>query len=129
MTRTLLLRCLLRAHQHIATPAIGINIYDRMTNLVFAAGNRQLGVKLEDFAAGEERLVTFEITCDLQPGEYTFSLETSEPSQTGPNFGFLHDKYEGLGPIAIHYEHNHTWPFYGLARLPLKISVESTASP
>jgi len=124
MTRKLTLRFLLRAHQAIQDPAIGINVYDRMSNLVFAAGTRQLGYKLEDFTAGEERVVIFEVGCDLQPGEYTFSLETSEPSAEGPNFGYLHDKYEGLGPIVVHYEHNHTWPFYGIARLPLKISVE-----
>ncbi len=124
MTRVLKLRCLLRARQLIADPAIGINIYDRMSNLVFAAGTRQIGYALENFQPGEERVVTFEITCDLQPGEYTFSIETSEPSAEGPNFGYLHDKYEGLGPIVIHYEHNHTWPFYGMARLPLKISAQ-----
>jgi len=124
MTRKLLLRCLLRAHEPIAAPAIGINIYDRMTNLVFAAGTRQLGVTLGSFAAGEERIITFEIVCDLQPGPYTFSIESSEPADAGPNFGFLHDKYEGLGPIVIHYENDDTWPFYGIARLPLKISID-----
>ncbi|HEU5079584.1 MAG TPA: ABC transporter ATP-binding protein [Opitutaceae bacterium] len=124
MTRVLKIRCLLRAHDTISEPSLGLNIYDRMTNLVFAAGTRQHGVVLKPMGAGQEQIVTFEVTCDLQPGEYTFSLETSEPSQEGPNFGYLHDKHEGLGPIVVHYEHNHTWPFYGMARLPLEISVE-----
>lgn len=124
MTRELTLRCLLRAKAAVAEPALGLNLYDRMANLVFAAGTRQLGVVLPAMAAGEERVVTLKLTCDLQPGEYTFSLESSEPSQEGPNFGFLHDKFEGLGPIVVHYEHNHTWPFYGIARLPLEISVD-----
>jgi len=123
MTRIATLRLLLRAREPIGEPSIGLNIYDRMTNLVFAAGTRQLGVKLAPMAADEERIVTFKLTCNLQPGEYTFSVEASEPSAEGPNFGFLHDKHEGLGPLAVHYEHNHTWPFYGIARLPLEISV------
>jgi ABC-type polysaccharide/polyol phosphate transport system ATPase subunit len=123
MTRVATLRILLKAHEPIADPSTGFNIYDRMTNLVFAAGTRQLGVILKPMQAGEERLVTFKLTCNLQPGEYTFSIETSEPSPAGPNFGCLHDKYEGLGPLTIHYEHNHTWPFYGIARLPLEVIV------
>lgn len=123
MTRTATFRFLLRANGPIAEPSVGFNIYDRMSNLIFAAGTRQLGVVLAPFAAGEERIVTFKLTCNLQPGEYTFSVETSEPSAQGPNFGFLHDKHEGLGPLVVHYEHNHTWPFYGIARLPLEISV------
>jgi ABC-type polysaccharide/polyol phosphate transport system ATPase subunit len=123
MTRVATLRFLLRARDAVAEPSVGLNVYDRMANLVFAAGTRQLGVVLAPFAAGEERVVTFRLTCNLQPGEYTLSLEASEPSADGPNFGFLHDKHEGLGPLVVHYEHNHTWPFYGIARLPLEISV------
>jgi lipopolysaccharide transport system ATP-binding protein len=123
MTRIATFRFLLRAHDPIHEPSIGLNLYDRMTNLVFAAGTRQLGLVLAPMAAGEERIVTFKLTCNLQPGEYTFSVETGEPSAEGPNFGFLHDKHEGLGPLAIHYEHDHTWPFYGIARLPLEIAV------
>jgi lipopolysaccharide transport system ATP-binding protein len=123
MTRVATLRVLLRAREAVSEPSLGLNLYDRMTNLVFAAGTRQLGVKLEPMAAGEERIVTLKLTCNLQPGEYTFSVEASEPSAEGPNFGFLHDKHEGLGPLAVHYEHNHTWPFYGIARLPLEISA------
>jgi lipopolysaccharide transport system ATP-binding protein len=123
MTRVATLRVLIKAHEPIAEPSAGLNLYDRMTNLVFAGGTRQLGMILGAMQSGEERLLTFKLTCNLQPGEYTFSLETSEPSAEGPNFGFLHDKYEGLGPLTIHYEHNHTWPFYGIARLPLEVIV------
>jgi len=121
MTRVATLRILIRAHEAIAEPSLGMNLYDRMTNLVFAAGTRQLGLALPPMQPGEERLLTFKLTCNLQPGEYPFSLETSEPSTEGPNFGYLHDKFEGLGPLTVHYEHDHTWPFYGIARLPLEI--------
>ena len=124
MCRVLTLRCLVRSRVSVHDPALGLNLYDRIGNLVFAAGTRQLGLVLAPMAAGDERVVTLKLTCDLQPGEYTFSLEASEPSQEGPNFGFLQDKHEGLGPIVVHYEHNHTWPFYGIARLPLEITVE-----
>jgi len=123
MTRVATLRLLLHARDAIARPSAGINLYDRMTNLVFAAGTRQLGLVLPPMQPGEERILTFKLTCNLQPGEYTFSIETGEPSTAGPNFGFLHDKHEGLGPLLVHYEHDHTWPFYGMARLPLEITA------
>lgn len=122
MTRVATIRVLVKAHEFIAEPAVGLDIYDRMTNLVFAGGTRQLGVVLTPLQAGEERVITFRLTCNLQPGEYTFGLIAGEPSAEGPNFGFLHDRHEGLGPLSIHYEHNNTWPFYGIARLPLEVS-------
>ncbi len=122
MTRVATFRFLIRANEAIAQPAIGFNLYDRMTNLVFAAGTRQLGIVVPPLRAGEEKIVTFRLTCNIQPGEYTFSVEASEPSAEGQNFGFLQDKHEGLGPLIVHYEHDHTWPFYGIARLPLDIS-------
>ncbi len=123
MTRIATLRVLLRARAAIAEPSVGLNLYDRMANLVFAGGTRQLGVVLAPMAAGEERIVTLRLTCSIQPAAYTFSIETSEPSAEGANFGFLHDKHEGLGPLVVHYDHANTWPFYGIARLPLEITV------
>jgi lipopolysaccharide transport system ATP-binding protein len=123
MTRVATFRLLLRAKEAIADPSVGFNLYDRMNTLVFAAGTRQLGIVIGSLAAGEERVVTLRLTCNVQPGEYTFSVEASEPSVEGPNFGFLHDKHEGLGPLVVHYDHAHTWPFYGVARLPLEITV------
>jgi len=123
MTRVFTLRLLLRARQGIAEPSVGFNLYDRIGNLVFAGGTRQLGIVIGALAPGAERIVTLRLTCNVQPGEYTFSVEASEPSAEGPNFGFLHDKHEGLGPLVVHYEHTSTWPFYGIARLPLDISV------
>jgi ABC-type polysaccharide/polyol phosphate transport system ATPase subunit len=122
MTRVATLRVLLRARNAVSEPSVGFNLYDRMSNLVFAGGTRQLGIVLPPMAANEERIVTMRVTCNIQPGEYTFSVEASEPSAEGPNFGFLHDKHEGLGPLAVHYDHSNTWPFYGIARLPLEIT-------
>lgn len=123
MTRQVTLRYLVKAHEAVAEPALGLQVFDRMSNLVFASGTRQLGTVVPPMGAGEERILTFTLTCNLQPGAYTVSVEASEPSAEGPNFGFLHDKHEGLGPLTVHYEHNHTWPFYGIARLPLEISL------
>jgi hypothetical protein len=111
---------LLRAHRAVDAPNAGIHLYDRFNTLVFAAGTRQLRTDLSPIRAGEERLVTFEVEFAVQPGEYTFSLGCAEPSAEGPNVGFLQDRHEGLGPVTVHADAEDTWPFYGVARLPMR---------
>jgi lipopolysaccharide transport system ATP-binding protein len=112
-----------RAERAIAEPSVGLNLIDRMNNLVFAAGTRQLGAPMPAMSAGEERVITFRLELAVQPGEYTFSIGCGEPSDEGPNHGYVQDRHEGLGPITVHANAGHLWPFYGIARLPLEISV------
>ena len=125
MTVTMLETCqihvLLRARVPVAEPMAGVHLYDRMNNLVFAAGTRQLGVVLPPMAAGEERLLTYRLEMAVQPGEYTFSLGCSEPVREGPNQGYVHDRHEGLGPVTVHFDPERVMPFYGSARLPMEV--------
>jgi len=59
---------------------------------------------------------------NVQPGEYTFSLGTSEPSADGnPNVGYIQDRHELLGPIVVTAEPNKIFPFYGIAQLPMNV--------
>ncbi len=113
-------KLLLRAHRNICEPNVGIHIFDRMNNLVFAAGTTQLRKRLNDFVAGEERIVTLEVGMSVQPGAYTFSLGCSEPSQDGPNSGYAQDRHEGLGPLEVYHDAHDVWPFYGIAQLPME---------
>jgi ABC-type polysaccharide/polyol phosphate transport system ATPase subunit len=112
-----------RAERAIPEPSVGLNLIDRMNNLVFAAGTRQLGAPMPPMSAGDERVITFRLELSVQPGEYTFSVGCGEPSDEGPNHGYVQDRHEGLGPITVHANAGHLWPFYGIARLPLEISV------
>jgi len=48
MGATLHVHALLKAHIDVAEPAIGVRIHDRMANLLFAAGNRQLNITLHN---------------------------------------------------------------------------------
>jgi ABC-type polysaccharide/polyol phosphate transport system ATPase subunit len=123
MDATVTIMLLLRAHRPIAAPAAGLHLFDRMDNLVFAAGTRQMGVAFPPMAAGEERIAIFRLGCAVQPGEYTFSVGCSEPSPDGPNAGFVHDRHEGLGPLVVRADLEQVLPFYGVARLPLAIEV------
>jgi len=124
MMKTATIRVLLHAGAPIACPSTGLHLYDRMANLVFAAGTRQLKFPMEPMAAGEERVISFKLRFSVQPGEYTFSLGCGEPSPQGVNLGYIHDRHEGLGPISVHYEETRIMPFYGVAHLPMSISVD-----
>ncbi len=116
----------LRATADIPDPSCGIHLYDRMNNLIFAAGTRQLRVPLADFRAGEERVVEMRVELAVHPGEYTFSVGCSQRSSDGPNAGYALHRLEGLGPVAVTAAAavtEDTWPFYGMVRLPMEIRV------
>ncbi len=123
MLQSLTFSLLLQANEAIVDPSAGIHLFDRLGNLVFAAGTRQLGHHLPDLASGEYLVVTLKLTLNVQPGEYTFSLGTSEPSPSqGPNVGYVHDRYEQLGPIVVTADPTEIFPFYGIAQLPMEIA-------
>jgi lipopolysaccharide transport system ATP-binding protein len=123
MLKTARINLLLRAKEFVAQPTVGIGIFDRMNNVVFASGTQQLKVGMAPMQPGEERLVTLKVEFAVQPGDYTFHLACSEPSPDGPNVGYHQDWHEGLGPVTIHYDNHRTYPFYGIARLPLEIII------
>jgi lipopolysaccharide transport system ATP-binding protein len=112
----------LSALRDIANPSTGIHLYDRMNNLVFAAGTRQLKTPFADFTAGEKRLVEYILELTIQPGIYTLTVGSGQGSDD-PNVGYVQHRLEGLGPIDVVPANEGTWPFYGIARLPLQIEI------
>jgi len=122
MLQSLAFHLLLRANEEIIEPSAGIHLFDRLGNVVFAAGTRQLGERLPDLAPKDELIVKMEIKFNVQPGEYTFSLGASEPSaDQDPNVGYIHDRHELLGPIVVIADPTRIFPFYGIAQLPMKV--------
>lgn len=111
----------LRALTDVPEYAVGVRLHDRMSNLVFATGNKQLRIALPSLRAGDELMVRFDLGFTVNPGVFTLTLDCSEPSAQGPNFGVFHDVVEGLGPVTVHYETAEVWPFYGIAQLPLQL--------
>ncbi len=111
---------LIRAHIAVERPAAGLHLYDRLGNLIFAAGTRQLNHTLPPIAVGAEQIVRFRLTLSLVPGEYTLSLGTSEPSIQSAQLGMIHDRWEGIGPLSIFEDSAHCG-FFGIARLPLEV--------
>ncbi|HTL69042.1 MAG TPA: ABC transporter ATP-binding protein [Lacunisphaera sp.] len=116
------IRLLLRANQPVLHPAAGIQLFDRMSNLIFSAGTPQLNFSLPPLAAGQEILLDFRLGFDVQPGEYTLGLDAGELGPEGPNTGFFHDRVTGVGPITVTIDAHAPFPFFGAARLPLEIS-------
>jgi len=113
---------LLRAKEDIFDPSVGIHLYDRLGNLVFATGTRQLRKRLPNLTPGQELIIKITVTLSVQPGEYTFSLGAGEPSEEGPNIGYVHDRHEMLGPIVVTADPSDIFPFYGIAQLPTTVS-------
>ena len=130
MLEELTFHLLLHAHEDIASPSAGIHLFDRLGNIVFAAGTRQLGKRLPSLSVGEEIIVKMELQFNVQPGEYTFSLGTSEPSpEQNPNVGFIQDRHELLGPIVVTADTEKILPFYGIALLPMTVDVCRVGRP
>jgi ABC-type polysaccharide/polyol phosphate transport system ATPase subunit len=122
---TATIRVLLRANAPFERPSAGINLFDRLGNLVFAAGSTQLRTPMPAMAAEDLRVVTFRITFSVQPGEYTFSLGCSaQPDAHAPDVGELEDQHEGLGPLTVYPPAPGEPYFYGIARLPMEVSYE-----
>ena len=122
MLQGLAFHMLLRANQNILEPSAGIHLYDRLGNIVFASGTRQLLKRLPDLFAGQELVVRIELQLNVQPGEYTFSLGAAEPSgDNEPNIGYIHDRHEHLGPIVVTADPAKLFPFYGIAQLPISV--------
>jgi hypothetical protein len=91
---------------------------------VFSQGSAQQNTALPPLAPGDRLVVSFRVTLDLSPGEYTLGLGASEASTDGdPNGAVFHDQIEGLGPIRINHPPQEPIPFFGVARLPLTIEA------
>ncbi len=113
---------LAKAHADIACPHLGLNLYDRMNTLVFAAGNAQLQVALPSLRAGDRLLFRFTLKFSVQPGPYTCTLMASAKAEEGPDVGMFYDVYEGLGPFDVYRRDPEApLPFYGVAQLPMNI--------
>lgn len=117
------IRILIRANQAIARPSAGLHLFDRLGNLVFAAGTAQLRQDIPPMSSGQERLVTFRLTLAVQPGEYTLSVGCADLKGLDPNVGVFADQCEGLGPIAVHARQGELAAFYGIAQLPMEAEV------
>ncbi len=111
----LLFQILIKAKVAATGISVGIHLFDRLANLVFASGTGLSRVMLPDLMPGQELIVRLKLTFNVQPGEYTFNLGVSAP------LGVNQDRHEMLGPIQVVPENLDLPHFYGIARLPLDV--------
>jgi ABC-type polysaccharide/polyol phosphate transport system ATPase subunit len=94
-------------------------LFNRFGTLVFGTGALQQGQTLPSMQEGDELLIRFEIELSIEPGEYTFALAAATVAiSPNPNVGIFEDRFEGMGPLAVHANPEILHPFYGVARLP-----------
>ncbi len=122
MMHRMSLKLLLRANAPILLPSIGLQLHDRMGNLIFAAGTTQLRFALPALAQGQEVILDFRVALTIQPGAYTLSLDAAEHDAENPNIGHFYDRVGGLGPITVTSTNQGVMPFYGAAQIPMEIS-------
>lgn len=123
---TLTFRVLLEARDRIALPRAGIRVFDRFSNLVFSAGTFQLDHQLPPMDPGDRLIVSFTMTLDVEPGTYTFGLGAGEPGSEDLNDGIAHDRIDRLGPFIVELKPGVIRNFFGIARLPMSVSVASS---
>jgi hypothetical protein len=104
---------LILAHRHVETPTAGLALHDRFGTMVFTAGSSQLRHRLPPLSPGDAIVVRLALRLSVQPGEYTFTLGTSEP-------GCFHDWHEQVGPIEVTPAGAGLPWFYGVAELPME---------
>jgi len=114
---------LIRAQENVYAPSAGIYLYDRMGNLLFQCGVRQLQKRLPDLTAGQTVLVRFCLGLTVQPGAYTFNLSCTGFSQDRQaEEHYVWTMYEQLGPLVVTFTDKEKMiPFGGMARMPLTV--------
>lgn len=118
------LRLLVCARAPVLRPVVGIHLFDRMNNVVFAAHSEQAGASLRAFGENEQRVVELRIGLPIQAGDYTFSLGCAELLGDGSE-SMQHVRYEGLGPLKVCQPSESRLLFHGMVKLPMEV-VECT---
>lgn len=110
---------LIEADHRIERPSVGIQLYDRLNNLVFASATAQMRHKLPALEPGQRMVVFLTLTFGVKEGPYTFGLSLTEPAREGQTQAVFHDCFDLLGPIEVSSPAEGKPSFFGMARLPM----------
>jgi hypothetical protein len=112
MQEVLHIDLLIRARTQVPSPSAGLALYDRFGTMIFSAGTGHYRHRLPALSRGDVIVVRLDLRFNVQPGEYTFTLGTSEP-------GRFHDWHEQVGPVEVTPPGGEP-PFHGVAELPME---------
>jgi lipopolysaccharide transport system ATP-binding protein len=116
------LSMIVRVNEGIKDPEVALRLIDRLGNTVFCTCNSSLRQQFGELHAGDELGVRFRIKFSVDPGHYTFTLETGKRASNRPHIGIYFDVVEGVGPIQVYDPApDEIRPFYGMAQLPCEM--------
>lgn len=114
---------LVKSEIMVANPSIGIHLFDRLGNLVFASGTHRLGCEIPSLHPGSKAKVKFEISFTVQQGQYLFSIGISDMQDMENNIGYVLDRVDMLGPLTVTPSIHAISPFGGIAQLPMEATL------
>ena len=118
------LSMIVRMNEGINDPEVALRLIDRLGNTVFCTCNSSLRQQFGELHAGDELGIRFRIKFSVDPGHYTFTLETGKRASDRPNMGVYFDVVEGVGPIQVYDPvPDEIRPFYGMAQLPCELET------
>ncbi len=121
---TISVRALVEATRDVANPNFSLALFDRFGALVFRTSLARLGAAPPPMTAGQRLLSSFDLTCRLAVGQYTFSIGLG---QTG---GLSEEDYPHspmMGPLFVTSDRS-TSLFYGQVGLATSIASASPRS-
>ncbi|MBX3366086.1 MAG: ABC transporter ATP-binding protein [Phycisphaeraceae bacterium] len=110
---------LVEADRAVERPSVGLQLYDRLNNLVFAAATAQLRHKLPPLSPGQRMVVSLTLSLSVKEGAYTFGLSLAEPGADCSSQPTYLDCLDLLGPLEVSTPADQKRTFFGIARLPM----------
>ena len=116
---------LARANVDLPQPNIGLEIYDRFNQVIYAVSSINLEQKLPSLNGGTKIIASFKVRFSIQPGEYSLVVATADQSSSdNPNVGTLFDRHPKLGPITVFWNRP-LLPFYGITGLETNLDFQT----
>ena len=116
----MMIKLLLKANGDIATPNVGISIFDSKNTLIFCTSAYQVNHIIPAIKEGNEIIISFKIMLPLHLGEYTFSIGCSEVIENDYTKSITHHRIFGLGPILLETLSDKPLTFDGIVELPIE---------
>jgi lipopolysaccharide transport system ATP-binding protein len=121
----LTIQFLARANVDLPRPSLGLELYDRFNQLVYAISSINLGQELQLLKAGTSVIASFRVRFSLQSGEYSLAVATAAQSGADhPNTGNYLDRHPKLGPITVFWSRP-LLPFYGMTALETELDLQT----
>ena len=116
------IRYRIRVHQPMTTPTLGFLIRDRLGADVFGTNTYHLGIAAQPWTAGDDLEVSFDVTLNLGPGDYSISAGVHRgPVHVEGNFDWW-DRAAMFQVIS-----DGALSFAGVAALPTRAAVRAVS--